>query len=207
MADVRITVKRFDRLKEFPEIASTRFGDAMDVSLTKVLGDALPLAPVGVTGFYRSAFGSDTFVQASPFRIEGSVLNEAPYAAIIEGIDEQGNQTAYGRRPGAKGPFSPEAFASLRLWVVKVLGPSIHVNVSKAAKAVRSLGQKVSAVKRANFEEREIDDATWAVARAIKHRGIKAKAPLQTSLKANDQFIQQAFDDASVLAAKDIEGV
>jgi hypothetical protein len=203
MADVRITVKRFDRLKEFPEIASGRFGDAMSVSLEKVLGDALPLAPVGVTGFYRSAFGSDTFIQATPFQIEGSVLNEAPYAAIIEGIDEQGNQTEFGRRPGAKMP----PFDALRTWVIRVLGTKIQATVMTAVKAARKGGEKISAKTRAGRQESAIDSATWAIGRAIARRGIKAKAPLQTSLKANEQFIQQAFDDAGDLAAKDIEGV
>lgn len=202
MANVTITVKRFDRLKEFPEIASGRFGDAMEVSLTKVLEGALPLAPVGVTGFYRSAFGSDTFVQATPFLIEGSVINEAPYAAIIEGIDEAGNPTEFGRRPGSKMP----PFDALRTWVVRVLGTSIQATVMTAVKAARKAGSKISKEGRESRQESAIDSATWAIGRAIARRGIKAKAPLQTSLKANQGFIQQAFDDASEVAAKEIEG-
>ena len=131
------------------------------------------------------------------------VLNEAPYAAIIEGMDEAGNQTEFGRRPGAKMP----PFDALRTWVVRVLGTSIQATVMTAVKAARKGGEKISAIARAGRQESAIDQATWAIGRAIARRGIKAKAPLQTALKANEKFIEQAFDDASVIAAKEIEGV
>lgn len=202
MAAVTITVKRFDRLKEFPEISSRNFGQAMKVSTEKVIGDAIRNSPVGATGFFRSAYGSDIFIQASPFRVEGSVLNSAPYAGIIEGMDEAGNQTDYGRRPGTGFPN----FGALRYWVVRVLGDKIRATVMVATKAARAAKQKVSKVQRESSEEEAIDQATWAIGRAIVRRGIKPKRPLGNAMTANRGFIQQVFDETAERTAKEIEG-
>lgn len=116
MAEYVIKVKRFDELKQFPEIAGTEFGDAMIVSVEKLLGDAQILSPVH-NGLFRSSL-DNAVVQKSPIDIRGSVFATAPYSPIIEGVDEAGNPTEFGRRPGTK--FPP--VAALRSWVERVMG-------------------------------------------------------------------------------------
>lgn len=116
MSGLVIKVKRFDRLKRFPELASEAFSDAMTVSMEKVLGDAQANSPVD-RGFFRSSLSISVSQALStgnnPLGIAGHIFSTSQHAPVIEGVDAQGNLVDYGRRPGAKFPN----VQALREWV------------------------------------------------------------------------------------------
>ena len=73
-------------------------------------------------------------------------------------------------------------------------------------KSERAGGKKISAVDRAARQEDEIDQATFAIGRKIQRKGIKARQPLQTSLKNNTGFIKEIFESAAVEVGRELEG-
>jgi len=182
MADFVITVERFDQLKQFPELFESRFGDAMNVSTTLVLGEAIELSPNDL-GFFVNSLDADVIKQ-SPLQIIGRVSASAPHAPIIEGVDESGKETEWGRRPGKPGPFREgkplRALPQIEAWVVRK-GLTIE-------------------------EGQTVESVAVNVARHIKHHGIKPKRPIKRAMEAKRDEIQRIFDEASEKMAKDLEG-
>jgi hypothetical protein len=90
------------RLDEFYPLYEEKVGAAMRVVTEKIAGDAIQLSPVD-RGFFRGSI--QTAVEFdNKGGILGSVFSSAPHGPIIEGVDEEGNETEFGRRPGAKFP-------------------------------------------------------------------------------------------------------
>jgi hypothetical protein len=171
MAEFVIKVTRFDELKRFPEIAGTEFADAMTVSVEKLLGDAQILSPVYL-GLFRSSLDNEV-VQKSPIDIKGSVFATAPYSPVIEGVDEAGNPTEFGRRPGTKFPPVGE----LRTWVERTMG----LTGSDAARVAYLIGRAIvkrgirpkrplgrSLEKNIPFIEKVFNDAGSRVAKRLE---------------------------------------
>src|SRR6185369_9043099 len=75
-------------------------------------------SPVGVGGIFRGSIQPSLEV-TGPATLQGFVFSSVNYAPIIEGVDEEGNDVEYGRRPNTA---FPNIFA-LRLWVERVLNP------------------------------------------------------------------------------------
>lgn len=134
----------------------------------KVTGDAQAKAPS-----YRGAFRSSiqpVSEKVGPMVIQGLVVSTSPYAAIIEGVDDAGNEVEFGRRPGAKFPDIGE----LRLWVERVISPPEEKIdeviflvgrkiVSKGIPAKRPIGEAFR--QNESLINREIDTAIDAIYR------------------------------------------
>lgn len=115
MANVQINMIRKDNLASFPSIFKEVSTGLMTAALGSHKSAAIQLSPVD-RGFFRNGFA--TQVEASGLRISGSLFNTSAHAGVIEGVDAAGNETQYGRRPGAKFPPVGE----LRAWVTRKLG-------------------------------------------------------------------------------------
>lgn len=116
MATFRIEHTRTDNLAQFAQIFEQVATDMMTVVLAQHQSIAQQLSP-SYLGTFRNSFSPEV-VKIGPAQIEGRLLNSSAHARIVEGIDAQGNDTPYGRRPGAK--FPPVNI--LALWVRRVLG-------------------------------------------------------------------------------------
>ena len=116
MATFRIEITRTDHLADFPRI----FEEEAAVMLVTVGLDHQTIAKQIAPKYLETFRNGFTFqIQRSgPAQMEGNLINTAPHARVVEGIDLQGNDTPYGRRPGAK--FPPVNV--LAQWVSKVLG-------------------------------------------------------------------------------------
>lgn len=116
---IEIQFRFFDesRLDEFFPLFDEKVSAAMRVVTSKIAGDAIQLSPVDRGFFQNSIQTAVEFDQKGA--ILGSVFSTAAHAPIIEGVDEGGNETEFGRRPGARFPNVGE----LRLWVERVISP------------------------------------------------------------------------------------
>ncbi|HEX8091833.1 MAG TPA: hypothetical protein VF762_23470 [Blastocatellia bacterium] len=115
--EVHIKVEDGTRLEDFVPIFDEIMPGHVLAGLYKVQGEAQADSPV-----YRSLFrGSiqSAVDHPQPGTIQGYVFSGVNYAPIIEGVDEQGNDVEFGRRPGAAFPNIGE----LRLWVERVISP------------------------------------------------------------------------------------
>jgi hypothetical protein len=186
--EVEIQVKRFDQLKKYPEISRQEFSDSMFVGVEKVLSEAQILSPVD-RGLFRSSLATDV-VEPSPMNIVGKVFASAPHSAVIEGVDEDGNPTEFGRRPGAAFPNIGE----LRGWVERVI-------IGK-----QLAGDFIGPVRSNLSIQERVDEATLWIGRAIVRRGIKAKRPIGRAMERNREFLQRLFEDATTRIARQIEG-
>jgi len=114
---IEIIVKDETRFDGF----ELRFDEVMMPVITamteKVTGDAQRNAQV-YRGIFRSSI-QPIVEKPVALIIQGLVVATAPYSHIIEGVDEAGNETEFGRRPGTK--FPP--LGELRLWVERVISP------------------------------------------------------------------------------------
>lgn len=174
--EVRITDNL--RFQEFERIFNETMPGAILPGLNKVAGEAIANAPVGVRGLFRSSIKPE-IEQPKPVTVQGQVFSDAPYAAIIEGVDESGNDVEYGRRPGAAFPNIGE----LRKWVEK----KIILEQQRA---------EFVGPKRTDLSiEQRIEQATIWIGRAIVRRGIKAKKPIGNAFKANAPFINRLIDE------------
>lgn len=169
--EVRFRVTDTTNFDQFETLFQEEMGPTVKLLTEKVTGDAQRLAP-NFDGFF---VGSIQPLIYSPTdgrsTIVGQVVSNSQYAGVIEGVDEEGNEVEFGRRPGTFPNIT-----MLRAWVEKVIGPEIASHVMKAAKAVRSIGQKVSKEQRVDFYEREIDEATFAIGRSIQAHGLKPES-------------------------------
>lgn len=105
------------RFDQFEQVFNDTMPGFVLVGLYKTMGEAQQDSPV-----YRGLFrgGIQTAVeQPQPATLQGFVFSSVNYAAIIEGVDEAGNDTEFGRRPGAAFPNIGE----LRLYVERVISP------------------------------------------------------------------------------------
>ena len=186
--DVRFTVTDGTRFELFDAVFIDNVQPRISAGLLKVEAEAKTNSPT-FNSFFRNSIES-VIEKPQPGVLHGNVFSSVPYAGVIEGVDEQGNEVEWGRRPGAKFPNITE----LRLWVIRKIGPEIREFVMKAAKAVRKLKQKVSRQQRVDFEEKEIDDATFAIGRAIKARGIRPQRPIGNAFVTNRTFINEEID-------------
>jgi len=191
MSQLTITVKRFDRLKEFPEIAGPAFNDTMTVGVERWIGDAQVNSPVD-RGFFRSSLDGQVD-QISPLQIVGRVFASAQHAPIIEGVDEQGNETQFGRRPGGYTMLRDKGRV-LKVIAVGTKFPPVG--------AVRAWVQRVLGVS----GEKQIARVAFAVSLKIVREGIRPRRPLGTALRSNAAFLQRIFDDAANRIARQLEG-
>jgi hypothetical protein len=155
--EVRFNVVDTTNFDQFEPIFEEEMGPAVTLIGNKVLGDAQRLAQVD-QGFFRGSMQL-LVERPAPVTISANVVATAPYSMILEGVDEEGNETEYGRRPGGK--FPP--LDQLRLWVERVISPP----------------------------EKELDDVTFLVGRAIVRRGIKPQRPIGTAFRNNLEFIDE----------------
>jgi hypothetical protein len=148
---------------------------ALTMITEQIAGEAQARAPVGVSGTLRAGITPEVDNEGVMVT-HGYVYFAAgqDYAPIIEGVDpETGEETEYGRRPGAAWPNVD----ALKLWVERVLGIS---------------------------DERELDEVTFLVGRAIVQRGIPRDGyehfrPIGTALEMNRQFANDEIDRALAL--------
>lgn len=195
--NVRVEVTRTDHLAEFDQIFDELATAAMQAVTEAVVGEAGALSPV-YNGFFKSSLAPDV-QKPSPLIIEGLITSPLNYAGVIEGVDEQGNEVAQGRRSGAALPN----FGQLREWVVKVLVPKIEGAASALLKQAgirrprRNKAQKVDDEKR---REAAIDHLTWNVARAIAKRGLPREGnpkfrPIKQAALALDSLVNQILSE------------
>lgn len=109
-----VDTTRFD---EFGIVFDETMTPTMQLVTEKVAGDAIRRASVD-RGFFRQSI-QPIVEKPAPGVIVGAVFSTVPHAAIIEGVDEAGSETEFGRRPGAK--FPP--LDVLRVWVERVITP------------------------------------------------------------------------------------
>ncbi len=218
MSGLVIKVKRFDRLKRFPELASEAFSDAMTVSMEKVLGDAQANSPVD-RGFFRSSLSISVSQALStgnnPLGIAGHIFSTSQHAPVIEGVDAQGNLVDYGRRPGAKFPN----VQALREWVrrqgfTKGSRKIIEKKLRKAIPAkTRKVLPEVLKFEATRQEDNEINRIAYLIGRAIVRRGLPRQGwslfyfrPMHRAIEKNEQFIQMLFNQAANKLARKLEG-
>ena len=115
--EVRFNVIDTTKFEQFAPIFEEEMIPAMTLITNKVLGDAERGAPVD-RNFYRGSM-QPLVEKPAPVTVVGRVVATAPHAAILEGVDEAGNEVEFGRRPGGK--FPP--LDALRLWVERVISP------------------------------------------------------------------------------------
>ena len=173
MAEVKIIVTRFDSLKLFPEIAGQEFGDSMTVAVETVTGDAIKNSPVD-RGLFRSSLSNEV-AKRSPLEVVGSIFANAAHAPVIEGVDEKGTPTEFGRRPGTR--FPP--VTAMRAWVTRVLGlqgkeaASVAFLISRAIvrrgiRPKRPIGRALETNQA--FIERLFNEAAERIARKLEGR-------------------------------------
>ncbi|MEW6212553.1 MAG: hypothetical protein AB1631_29780 [Acidobacteriota bacterium] len=194
-ADLRVEVIRSDNLAQFQSIFDEVAEKAMTVVTDAVIGEAQALSPV-YRGTFKSSLVSD-IQKPSPFLIEGFIQSPLNYAPVIEGVDEAGNETPYGRRPGARMP----PFNELRQWVVRVLVPQIQSNAAALLRQAgirrRRKGTKEEADSRI---QQAIDNLTWLVGRAISSRGLPRQGyehfrPVGRAAKALEQLVMEIMTE------------
>jgi hypothetical protein len=119
MRDLFLSINVSDNISfdEFERVFDDTMPGFILVGLYKVQGEAQQASPV-YRGLFRGAIQT-AVEQPQPATIQGSVFSSINYAAIIEGVDEAGNDVEFGRRPGAAFPNLGE----LRLWVERVISP------------------------------------------------------------------------------------
>jgi len=194
--EVRFNVIDTTKFEFFEPIFQEEMFPRVKLITEKVTGDAQRLAP-NFDGFFVSSIQPLVYSPTdSRPSIVGEVVSNSQYAGVIEGVDAEGNETEFGRRPGTFPNIT-----MLRAWVEKVIGPEIASHVMKAAKAVRSIGQKVSKSDRVDFYEREIDDATLAIGRSIQLHGLKPESryshpgrPIGDAFRAALAWINEQID-------------
>ena len=180
--EIRIIVTDESRLDGF----EGRFDETMMpviVAMTeKVSGEAQRNAPVGVRGLFKGSI-QPLVEQPSPLTISGFVVSTVPYAAIIEGVDEDGNEVEFGRQPGKAFPNVGE----LRLWVEKVIG----IDRIRARYISRLKGGATF-----RTDEQLIDEATYGVGKHIVKEGIRPTRPIGNAFRANEALINREIDKA-----------
>jgi hypothetical protein len=147
----------------------------------KVTGEAQSKAP-SYNGLFRNS------IQPIPEKlgamvIRGLVVSTSPYAAIIEGVDEEGNEVEFGRRPNTAFPNIGE----LEKWVEKTLGiEAIHA---------RYLAEHD--IKETSLSNDDLlRQATLAVGRKIVRDGILPKRPIGEAFRRNIPLINREIDNA-----------
>lgn len=202
MAQFQVEItKDTTNLAALPALLDEIASAAMQAVTERVVGQAGALSPV-YRGFFKNSLAPEV-TKPSPLVIQGAVVSPLNYAAVIEGVDAAGNETQYGRRPGARMP----PFEVLREWVVRVLAPKIEQSATSALKAAgltrRKTATAAKAGKRAPGDEaarreRAIDSLTFLVGRSIASRGLPREGypyfrPIARAAKELDSFIDQIF--------------
>jgi hypothetical protein len=120
MRAISVEIKVTDNIRfdQFEQVFDSTMPGYIREGLEKVTGEAVQNSPV-YRGIFRSGI-QNSLDQPKPVTFEGHIFSDvANYAAVIEGVDESGNDTKYGRRPGAKFPDVGE----IRLYVERVITP------------------------------------------------------------------------------------
>lgn len=138
MANLEIRFERHDHLNEFEAIFQEEARAEMTVVLEQTTGLVQQLAPVGVTSTFRNSITNSGPQSPEPGVVTGSVFSQDDpiKVGVIEGVDQQGNETPYGRRPGFYVPKAP-----IMQWAAKVLGLSGRA----LARAVYFIRKKIKA--------------------------------------------------------------
>ncbi|MEK6323623.1 MAG: hypothetical protein AABN33_18435 [Acidobacteriota bacterium] len=172
--EVRFNVIDTTHFESFEPIFEEEMTPVMTVITNKVLGDAETRAPVD-RNFFRGSMQSlvEAYIKGSA-KVTGRVVATAPHAAVLEAVDEQGNEVEFGRRPGAK--FPP--LDQLRVWVERHIAPDQLLNLED--------------------DDEEIDQITFLVGRAIARRGLRPELrtnkpgrPIGDAFRANAEFIDK----------------
>lgn len=195
--NVRVEVTRTDHLAEFDQIFDELATAAMTSVTEAIVGEAGALSPA-YKGFFKSSLAPD-IQKPSPLIIEGMITSPLNYAAVIEGVDEQGNETSQGRRSGAALPN----FGQLRIWVVDVLVPKIEGAATALLKEAGIQRPRRNAQQKADDEKRKeeaIDHLTWNVAHAISRRGLPREGdthfrPIKQATQALDSLVNQILSE------------
>jgi hypothetical protein len=141
-----------------------------------VAGDAIRRSPSDRSFFIQSI--QPSVEKLKPGVMAGYVFSTVPHAAVIEGVDEEGNETEFGRRPGTKFPN----FTELRAWVER------HIVVDQ----LRS--DFVGPVRENLQSEEVIDEITFFIGRKIVREGIKPKRPIGTAFRDKLAWIDAQLD-------------
>jgi len=167
--NVQIKVEDNIRFDQFERVFNETMPGYLKVGLERVVGEAKANSPVGVRGLFRESI-QPSLDQPKPVTFEGHVFSTANYAPIIEGVNEQGEDVDYGRRPGTAFPNIGE----LRKWVEKVLSPPEE----KIDEVTLAVGRKI-------------------VARGIKDGDTPYRKfrPIGKAFTRNKDFINRQIDD------------
>ncbi|MCI0489384.1 MAG: hypothetical protein L0229_22555 [Blastocatellia bacterium] len=173
--EIRVTVDDESRLDEF----EARFDETMTqvvISLTeRVATQAQRNAPRD-TGVFAGSI-QPLIEQPAPLTISGFVVSSVAYAGVIEGVDEEGNEVEFGRRPGAR--FPP--VGKIRLWVERKIG--VDQIRARAGKTART-------------DEQLIDETAFLVGRKIARQGIRPTRPIGNAFRANESLIRSEIEKA-----------
>jgi hypothetical protein len=158
--EIEIKFKENVRFDQFERVFDETMPGFILPGLYKVQGEAQASSSV-YRGLFRGSIQT-SIEQPKPATLQGFVFSSVNYAPIIEGVDEQGNDVEFGRRPGAAFPNIGE----LRLWVERVISPPEEKIddvtylvgrkiVARGIKAKRPIGNAFDRNK--DFINREID--------------------------------------------------
>jgi hypothetical protein len=168
--DVQIVVTDNLQFDQFEKVFDSTMPGYLLVGLYKTQFDAQQKSPV-YRGLFRGGIQT-SLDQPKPATFEGHVFSSVNYAAVIEGVDEDGNDVEFGRRPGAAFPNIGE----LKLWVERVISPpeekldEVTIAIGrkikfKGIKAKRPIGNAFDRNK--DFINREIDRGVEEVFKLI----------------------------------------
>lgn len=166
--DFQITVTDETHFENFEQHWDESLSAALNVINEKVTGDAEVRAPVGVTNEFKGGI-QPLLERPSPLVLIGYVFSTADHAAIIEGVDEEGNETKYGRQPNTAFPN----ISALTIWVEKVLHPPEE-----------------------NLEDTVINVGRAIVTRGLPRPGYQHFRPIGNALKQNKPWIEETLDKA-----------
>lgn len=168
------------RFDEFEPVFQGVMTPVMQLVTEKVTGDAQRLAGASKDrGFFQQSI--QPLVYSPTDRrpaITGEVVSTVAHAAIIEGVDEDGNETEYGRNPGTKFPDVGE----LRLWVERnIIQDQMHPDF-------------IGPIRQNLDSDEVIDEITYFVGRKIVREGIKPKRPIGNAFRNNLAWINAQID-------------
>lgn len=185
MSERVLEIKIIDEASTFFDGLELGFDEVMMpviIAMTeRVAGDAQGKAP-SYRGFFRNSI-QPIPEKLAPMKIQGLVVSTSPYGAIIEGVDEEGNEVDFGRRPNTAFPNIGE----LENWVEKTIG----------IEAIRSRYLTEQGIKETDLTNDELlRMATLAVGRKIVRDGILPKRPIGEAFRQNQSLINREIDNA-----------
>jgi hypothetical protein len=185
MSDRVLEIKIIDEASTFFDGLELAFDEVMlpvMIAMTeKVTGEAQAKAP-SYNGLFRSSI-QPIPEKLAPMKVQGLVVSTSPYAAIIEGVNEDGEEVEFGRRPNTAFPNIGE----LEQWVERTIG----------IEAIHARYLEEHDIKETSLSNDELlRQATLSVGRKIVHDGIRPKRPIGEAFRQNTQLINREIDSA-----------